>query len=78
MEQWRRIEKERQRSGDAIGITSGVDRIATLRLYNGVDAMRQGIIRRITLGSIWTRSKLVHTPRAAMVEVLRATRAFKP
>ena len=69
METWRRVEKERKRSGDACGIASGINRTQTLRYYNLCRPMRQGVLRRIHLGSVWTNTRLSHQPRLGISRV---------
>ena len=60
---WRGIEKEKTRGdGPPWGIRDGVDQEMTLKYYKKCDPKKKGILRKILLGGVWTRSRLAHLP----------------
>ena len=55
---WKQVDKERRREEMNLGISNGIDRGKTMMLYNKVDPRKKGILRKILLGAVWTRSRL--------------------
>ena len=59
---WRQVAKDRERSGDSLGIQRGVDRDATMAPYERFDWRRQGIMRSVLLGAVWTQERRSKMP----------------
>ena len=55
---WLSLEKNRRRTGGtSMCLDNGIDKDATTSLYNKCDARRQGILRKIMLGGVWTNHR---------------------
>ena len=54
---WKTIDKERAREGRIHWkLSDGIDRSATIKLYNQTSAVRQGTLRKILLDGVWTQA----------------------
>ena len=55
---WRQVDKERRRDDIGLGISNGILRDKTMLYYSNCGYRIQGILRKILLGAVWTRSRL--------------------
>ena len=64
---WKGIEKEKTRGEGTRSIKDGIDQGMTMKLYHKSDNKKK-TIRKILVGSIWTRARLAHLPNLPCTE----------